>query len=123
AWNAEQAAGSNMFSGLLGMGALALGTGGLGGLFGGGSGLLGGSVGTSMAGFNPTTPLYTFSDRRLKRNIKAIGKADNGLTIYSYQYVTGGPTLLGYMADEVQKVAPDAVGEQNGYLTVDYSKV
>src|SRR5699024_2644737 len=100
-WNAQQAQQQQMQQGFGSMG------GALGSMFGGPMGGLLGSVGGSLLG-------GLFSDRRLKRNIKAIGKADNGLTIYSYQYVTGGPTLLGYMADEVQKVAPDAVGEQNG---------
>jgi len=110
AWNAQQAQAGQMAQGFGSMG------GALGSMFGGPVGGLVGNIGGSLLG-------GLFSDRRLKRNIKAIGKADNGLTIYSYQYVTGGPTQLGYMADEVQKVAPDAVGEQNGYLTVDYSKV
>lgn len=93
--NAQNAQSSNMLSGLFGLGNL--------GIAAYGAGL--------------------FSDRRLKTNIKAVGKADNGLTIYSYNYKSGGPAMLGYMADEVQKVAPHAVGERGGYLTVDYSKV
>jgi hypothetical protein len=68
-------------------------------------------------------PTGTFSDRRLKTNIKQIGKADNGLNVYSYNYVWGGPAQLGYMADEVEKIAPDAVGEFNGYKTVNYGMI
>lgn len=64
-----------------------------------------------------------FSDRRLKTNIKQVGVADNGLNIYSYNYVWGGPTQLGYMADEVEKIAPQAVGEAHGYKTVDYGMI
>ena len=64
-----------------------------------------------------------FSDRRLKTNIKQIGVADNGLNIYSYKYVWGGPTQLGYMADEVEKIVPQAVGESNGYKTVNYGMI
>jgi hypothetical protein len=64
-----------------------------------------------------------FSDRRLKTNIKQVGVADNGLNIYSYNYVWGGPTQLGYMADEVEKIVPEAVGEFNGYKTVNYGMI
>lgn len=64
-----------------------------------------------------------FSDRRLKKDIKLLGKAPNGLNVYSYKYTFGGGEQVGYMADEVQKIAPHAVGERDGFLTVDYSKV
>lgn len=87
----------------------------LGGLFSLGGTVLG-APSTSVVG-------GLFSDRRLKTDIKRIGIAESGLPIYSYKYIWGGPTQLGYMADEVMRVSPDAVGESNGYLTVDYSKV
>jgi hypothetical protein len=61
-----------------------------------------------------------FSDRRLKEDIRPVGKLDNGLTVYSYRYAWGGPVHIGLMADEVQAVVPDAVGEVSGYKTVDY---
>lgn len=92
AYNAQQAAGSNTMSGLFGLGNL--------GIAAYGAGL--------------------FSDRRLKRNIKRVGTADNGLGIYSYQYVWGGPVQIGYMADEVERIAPHAVGERDGFKTVNY---
>lgn len=109
--NAGAAGQSGMMGGLMGIGG-----GILGGMYGGPQGAMAGSsIGSSMGGM--------FSDRRLKRNIKQIGKADNGLNIYSYNYVWGGPAQIGYMADEVQKVSPHAVGDSGGYLTVDYAKV
>lgn len=78
----------------------------LGGLFGLGAGAL-----------------YKFSDRRLKKDIKKIGKTDDGLPIYSYKYRGGGPTELGLMAQDVAKKKPDAVAvTPSGYLAVDYSK-
>lgn len=64
-----------------------------------------------------------FSDRRLKKNISRIGTADNGLPIYRYQYKSGGPFVIGFMADEVEKVAPEAVVTMpNGYKAVDYER-
>ena len=63
------------------------------------------------------------SDRRLKTNIKPVGKTDGGLTIYTYNYVWGGPTQMGVMAQEVEQQNPSAVVEIAGYKAVDYSKV
>jgi hypothetical protein len=60
------------------------------------------------------------SDRRLKKNVKRIGWADNGLPIYSYQYVNDSPFMIGFMADEVEEVHPEAVVEVEGIKTVNY---
>jgi hypothetical protein len=66
-----------------------------------------------------------FSDRRLKHDIKEIGKAHNGMPIYTFKY-KGDPeqhTHVGFMADEVEKKNPEAVGlDPSGYKTVDYDK-
>jgi len=64
-----------------------------------------------------------FSDRRLKRNITKIGIRPDGLGVYEFEYIWGGGRQIGLMAQEVQGVYPDAVGEAGGYLTVNYSKV
>lgn len=61
-----------------------------------------------------------FSDRRLKRDIKRVGTLDNGLGVYSYRYVWGGPTTIGVMADEVRKVKPHAVFRVGDYDAVNY---
>jgi hypothetical protein len=63
------------------------------------------------------------SDKRLKKNIKKVGKTDGGLNIYTYEYVWGGPTQMGVMAQEVEKVDPSAVVDVAGYKAVNYSKV
>lgn len=69
-------------------------------------GILGGlfSAGASLVPLIPG-----LSDRRAKTDIRRIGTADNGLPIYAYRYVFGGGTQLGFMADEVEKVHPEAV--------------
>lgn len=64
-----------------------------------------------------------FSDRRVKENIKLVGKTDGGLNIYTYNYIWGGPTQMGVMAQELEEVNPSAVGEIDGVKIVDYSKV
>lgn len=64
-----------------------------------------------------------FSDRRLKCDIRRVGKLDNGLNVYAYRYISGGPIMLGLMADEVEEVAPDAVSiHESGYAMVDYGR-
>lgn len=80
-------------------------------------------TGTAVAG-----GLMLFSDKRLKENLTPVGKADNGLTIYIGNYtkesgLDDGKPHLFLIAQEVQKIRPDAVVEtESGYLAVDYIK-
>lgn len=65
------------------------------------------------------------SDKRVKTNIKQIGKTNSGLNIYSYNYVWDlSTTHVGVIAQELQLVKPEAVitGE-DGILRVNYSMV
>lgn len=62
------------------------------------------------------------SDRRLKTNIKPVAELSNGLTWYTFDYIWGEPSE-GVMADEVEKLYPDAVFERDGYQVVDYTKI
>jgi len=83
-----------------------------------GTGALSGSTTTA------TQPMSFFSDRRLKEDIKRVGTANNGLPIYKFKY-KGDPneqTHIGFMAQDVEKVHPEAVGLAGGYKTVDYDK-
>ena len=83
-----------------------------------GTGALSGSTTTT------TQPAPFFSDRRLKEDIKRIGETDDGLPIYKYRYKgdKSEQTHIGFMADEVEDKKPNAVGEYNGYKTVDYDR-
>lgn len=67
-------------------------------------------------------PAGTFpSDRRLKTNIQLIGKHDNGMNIYSWDYVWGEHSR-GVMADEVEEMMPEAVVmHPTGFKMVNYS--
>lgn len=63
-----------------------------------------------------------FSDRRLKENIVEIGKLENGLPLYSYNYIWGGEPQVGVMADEVAVIRPEALGPmRGGFNTVNYA--
>jgi hypothetical protein len=84
------------------------------------------AMGTGTASGSTTTtvqPASYFSDRRLKEDVERIGEGDNGLPIYKYRYKGEPETHIGFMADEVEKVRPDAVGTHStGYKTVDYDR-
>lgn len=61
------------------------------------------------------------SDERLKENIKPVGKLDNGLTVYEFNYKGDNTPQIGLIAQEVQKVKPEAVTKtEDGYLAVNY---
>ncbi len=62
------------------------------------------------------------SDRRAKTDITRVGELDNGLPVYSFRYKEGGPFQIGLMADEVEKVHPEAVVEINGVKYVRYDQ-
>lgn len=63
--------------------------------------------------------LAAMSDRRLKSNIKRIGTHPLGIGVYEYDIF--GHREIGVMADEVEKVKPEAVIElPSGYLAVNY---
>ena len=63
--------------------------------------------------------MMMFCDRRLKKNIRKIGETAGGTNIYSFQYIWGGPEVMGPMADEV----PEAASDFAGFKIVDLSKV
>ena len=64
------------------------------------------------------------SDRRLKKDIVQVGELEDGLGIYQYFYINGDGPHIGVMADEVEKLRPEALGpEVGGYMTVDYDKI
>lgn len=84
----------------------------------GSNGMMGalGQIGAAAA------PLMMMSDRRVKTDISPVGKLDNGLTVYAFRYKAGGPLQLGLIAQEVQETHPEAVGDFDGILAVDYAK-
>jgi hypothetical protein len=61
-----------------------------------------------------------FSDERVKEDIQPVGETYEGLPIYTYKYKWGGPTHMGVMAQEVEQVHPEAVGNIGGVKTVRY---
>jgi len=67
--------------------------------------------------------LGKMSDRRLKRDIEFIGVLPNGLSIYSFNYLWDDEPQVGLMADEVERVHPEAVMVGPfGFKAVDYDR-
>jgi hypothetical protein len=95
-YNAQQSGSNALMGGLFGLGGAALqGAGQAGGL---------GAL---------------FSDRRLKSNIVKVGDDPRGFGIYEYDIF--GRRERGVMAQEVEKIIPDAVSEHSsGYKMVNY---
>ena len=66
--------------------------------------------------------LVALSDRRMKKDIKKIGFYKD-LPIYKFKYVWDEEEQIGFMAQDVQEVMPEAVINIDGILHVDYGVV
>lgn len=103
-------AGFNMLGGALGGAQLA------GSIFGGGEAASG--IGAGLGGL-----MALFSDRRLKTDAVRLGTLDNGLPFYVFKYRNGMMLHVGVMADEVERVHPEAVFTMpDGMKMVDYAR-
>lgn len=79
-------------------------------------GVLGGLFGLGAAAIKA-------SDKRLKENIRPIGKL-MGQKIYEYNYKGSKDYQVGVMAQDALKTNPDAVSKRpDGYMQVDYGKL
>jgi hypothetical protein len=98
-------------------GHISRGGGGGGGFSRGGGGRGGGGGGRGGGGRR--------SDIRLKHDIVELQRLDNGLELYRFRYKGSDHTLyVGVMAQEVQKIDPNAVSrDRDGYLRVDYDRI
>jgi hypothetical protein len=86
-----------------------------------GAGMFGGGGGVTNFGYSPGGSII--SDRRLKREVEIVG-THKGLNIYAYKYLWDDKQCYGYMADEVELVAPEAVSvDALGFKRVDYGLV
>ena len=63
------------------------------------------------------------SDIKLKENIEEVGVSPDGYKIYEFNYKGFKDRWRGAMAQDVVNKNPMAVGIQDNYLTVDYSKI
>jgi hypothetical protein len=102
-WQAQQQAAAASRAGMYNLGASLFGT----------------------AGRMATGGMFGSSDRRLKRNIKSLGiTGSHDLPMYSFKYLWDDVTHVGFMADEVAAVRPDAVANDNlGFAYVNYGSL
>jgi hypothetical protein len=70
------------------------------------SSMLGGLMGLGGLGLQAYS---AFSDERLKEDIKPVGKLHDGQNIYSYRFLGSPKTEIGLLAQEVERVHPEAV--------------
>lgn len=54
--------------------------------------------------------IFTISDRRLKENIKQVGRIGD-LPVYDFNYIDSPVRISGFLAQEVEKLVPEAVVE------------
>ena len=105
--------GGGGYAGRGGGGGMAMHGGGGGGFRGGGGG---GGRGGGGGGRR--------SDIALKHDIVLLGHLSNGLGYYRFSYIGSDKAYVGVMAQEVEKVMPDAVTRgSDGYLRVYYDKL
>jgi len=79
---------------------------------------------TADSAASPGGETGTLSDIRLKRDIHPIGRAESGLTLYRFRYLWSEVEMVGVMAQEVLKLAPEAVSvAADGYYRVDYARL
>jgi hypothetical protein len=82
-------------------------------------GALAGMGGTAM---NAGAKMWMASDRRLKDDIREVGKLYNGLPVYAFRYKGDGLTVIGLMSDDVRQLHPEAVDTVGGYDVVHYDQ-
>jgi hypothetical protein len=67
--------------------------------------------------------LAKLSDRRLKTDVRPVGRLHDGQTVYAYRFRGSPRTELGLLAQEVEKRRPDAVHRHpSGFKMVDYGR-
>ena len=76
------------------------------------------SIGSIMGAVLPAL----ISDERLKENIEPIGE-HKGFKWYSYNYIWSPKKFIGVLAQEVEKILPEAVVTVNGIKAVRYGMI
>ncbi|MBX4924504.1 tail fiber domain-containing protein [Rhizobium binae] len=60
----------------------------------------------------------------MKTEIRRLGTSAEGIPIYAFRYIWGGPLFVGTMAQDLLAIRPEAViATRSGYYMVDYDKL
>ncbi|MGO8115210.1 tail fiber domain-containing protein [Rhizobium leguminosarum] len=90
----------------------------------GGGGMGGGGGSSSSSSSSSSSGGSWGSDRRLKTDIRRLGTSAEGIPVYAFRYIWGGPLFVGTMAQDLLSIRPEAVIETaSGYYMVDYDKL
>ena len=84
---------------------------------------LGGALSLAQSGLSIASSIKFLSDIRVKENVEQVGVSPQGYKIYEFNYIGGNVRFRGAMAQDVVQKNPMAVGIDQNYLTVDYSKI
>ena len=86
---------------------------------------LGGALSLAQSGLSIASSIATIfpSDIKIKENVTEVGVSPQGYKIYEFNYIGGDVRFRGAMAQDVVQKNPMAVGIDQNYLTVDYSKI
>lgn len=82
----------------------------------------GSGLGSILGGAAKIGGLFMMSDRRMKENIVRIGTTNHDLPLYEFNYIGDDTRYRGVMADEAEKVMPEAVVYDDiGFARVNYA--
>ncbi|MBY5367616.1 tail fiber domain-containing protein [Rhizobium leguminosarum] len=60
----------------------------------------------------------------MKTDIRRLGTSAQGIPVYAFRYIWGGPMFVGTMAQDLLAIRPEAVIKTaSGYYMVDYAKL
>ncbi|RUM26965.1 tail fiber domain-containing protein [Rhizobium vallis] len=60
----------------------------------------------------------------MKTDIRRLGTSAQGIPVYAFRYIWGGPVFVGTMAQDLLAIRPEAViNTGSGYYMVDYDKL
>ena len=80
------------------------------------------STPSALSSLGQIIGILGISDVRAKENITPVGKY-KGMNVYDFNYKWSPERHRGLMAQEVEQVKPEAVGDINGLKYIDYGKV
>jgi len=79
------------------------------------------AIGQAMQGVGGMASMFMMSDRRVKTDVRRIGRHRRGFGIYRYRFIGESRPRVGVLAQEVARVMPDAVRSFRGVLMVNYA--